>query len=63
MIMYDYFNTQEMCEKADENDPYNLKFVPHHFKTKTIRDKAVGDDFTYLQYFPDWFVAKEWVQM
>ena len=23
----------------------------------------MGDDFSYLQYVPDWFVTKEWVQM
>ena len=52
-----------MCERAVENEPYNLKYVPDHFKTQGICDKAVRDDSSSLQYVPDWFVTRERVDM
>ena len=52
-----------MCERATEEGPCNLKFVPDHFKTQEICDKAVRDDPCSLQYVPDWFVTREGVCM
>ena len=52
-----------MCERVVENEPCNLKFVPDHFKTQEICDKAMGDGSSSLQYVPDWFVTREGVDM
>ena len=52
-----------MCERAVENEPYNLKFVPDHFKMQGICDKAVTDDPRTLLFVPDWFVSREGVAM
>ena len=52
-----------MCEKAVENEPYSLKFVPDHFEMQEICDKVVRDDSSSLQYVPDWFVTRERVHM
>ena len=48
---------------ATEEGPCNLKFVPDHFKTQEICDKAVRDHSSPLQYVPDWFVTREGVDM
>ena len=41
MIMYDYPNTQEGCERIVESDLYWLRVVPDHFKTQEMCEKAV----------------------
>ena len=48
-----------MCERAVEDRPWVLEYVPDHFKTQEICDKAVRDDLYFLQYVPDWFVTRE----
>ena len=40
-LVPDRFKTQEMCIKALEVDPWQLKNVPDHFKTQEMCDKAV----------------------
>ena len=50
------FRTQEMCIKAVEVDPWQLKDVPDHFKTQEVCDKAVRYYLFSLQFDPDWFV-------
>ena len=52
-----------MCERAVENESYNLKFVPDYFKTQEMCEKAVRDDPYSLQHVPDWFVTRESVTM
>ena len=52
-----------MCIKALKVGPWQLKYVPNHFKTQEICDKAVRDDSSSLQYASDWFVTMEWVYM
>ena len=52
-----------MCERTVENESYNLKFVPDHFKTQEMCEKAVRDDPSSLQYVPDWFVTRDMVYM
>ena len=37
----DRFETQEMCNKAVEVDPWQLKDVPNYFKTQEMCNKAV----------------------
>ena len=41
MIVYDYPNTQEGCERIVESDLYWLRVVPDHFKTQEMCEKAV----------------------
>ena len=52
-----------MCERAIEEDSYNLKFLPDHFKTKKMCDNAVCRRPWSLEYVPDWFVTREWTLM
>ena len=52
-----------MCERAVENESYNLKFVPDHFKTHEMCEKAVKGDPYSLQHVPDWFATRELVTM
>ena len=49
--------------KALKVGPWQLKYVPNHFKTQEICDKAVRDDSSSLQYASNWFVTMEWVYM
>ena len=48
-----------MCEKVVKNEPYSLKFVPDHFRTRDMCDDLVWKDPSYLQFVPDWFVTQE----
>ena len=41
MIVYDYPNTQEGCERIVESDPYMPRVVPDHFTTQEMCEKAV----------------------
>ena len=52
-----------MCERAIEESPYNLEFIPDHFKTQEICDKEVRNDLRTLLFVPDWFVTREGVAM
>ena len=57
------FNTQEMCIKAVEVDPWQQNDVPDHFKTKNMCDDvAWGDPFS-LGFILDWFVTQEQVKL
>ena len=38
------------------------EFVPDHFKTQKICDKAVKDDSCSLVFAPDWFVSKQQIK-
>ena len=52
-----------MCDKAIEEDPGTLEFVPGHLKTQEFCDKAVEDDSYSLQYIPDWFVTQQQIDV
>ena len=49
----DHLETQEMCEKAIEEDPWCLCAVPDRFKAKRMCEKAVEDEPESLGYIPD----------
>ena len=40
-----------------------MQLVPDHFKTQEICYKTVKDDSSSLQFVPDWFVTREWIDM
>ena len=40
----DHFKTQDMCNKAVEEDPCSLINVPDHFKTQDMCNKAIEKD-------------------
>ena len=69
MVLYplayvsDHFKTLEICEKAVEDDPWQLKYAPDHLKIQEICNGAVRDDPSSLRYVPDWFVTRERVCM
>ena len=44
--------TQGMCEKAVENKPRSLKFVPDHFKTQEMCNEAIEKAPWLLEYVP-----------
>ena len=52
-----------MCERAVEDEPETLKFVPDHFKAQEICDKAVEEDPCALEFVPDWFVTHQQVKI
>ena len=40
----DHLKTQKMCNKAVEEDPYQLGDFPDHLKTQKMCEKAVEDE-------------------
>ena len=48
-----------MCNKAVEEDPWQLINVLDHFKTQIMGDDALWRDPFSLQFVPDWFVTQE----
>ena len=38
--MPDNLKTQEMCERAVREDPWQLKDVPYHFRTKEMCERV-----------------------
>ena len=52
-----------MCEKAVEDDLWQLEFVPDHFKTKKMCERAVEEKPWSLLHVPDWFVTQEQVKL
>ena len=59
LFVLDLFKTQEMCNKAVEEDPWQLINVLDHFKTQIMGDDALWRDPFSLQFVPDWFVTQE----
>ena len=59
----DHFKTQEMCEKAIEEDPWQLKDVLDCFKTQKMCNKAVRYYLFSLQFDPDWFVTQQQIDL
>ena len=53
-----HFETQEMCIKGVEVDPWQLYHIPDHLKTKEMCDKTVRDDPSSLEDVPDWLVTQ-----
>ena len=58
-IKEDLIKTQEMCDKAVEKDPWQLKYVPDCFKTKRVCKKAVENKPENLRYVPDHLKTEE----
>ena len=48
-----------MCEKAVEDEPESLEYVPNHFKTEEMFEKAAEDNPWSLEYVPDCFKTKK----
>ena len=55
----DHFKTQEMGERAIEDEPETLEYVPNHFKTQTMCERAVENEPYSLKFVPDHFKAQE----
>ena len=56
----DKFKTQEMCNRAVENNPYwCFEYVPDKFKTQEMCLKAVNEWSYYLIYVSDKFKTQE----
>ena len=49
----DSYKNQEMCNKAVDNYPHSLEFVPECYKTQKMCDKAVDKHPTTIKYVPD----------
>ena len=52
---------QEMCNKAVENYPHALEFVPECCKTQKMRDKVVHRCFFVFDSIPDQYILRKWV--
>ena len=50
----DHFNTQKMCDKAIEIDPFTLWHVPNNLKMQEMCTRAVEAGLGLLGYVPDW---------
>ena len=48
-----------MCEKAVEEDPWQLYAVPDRFKTQVMCNKVVEVGPWQLKDVPDWFVTHQ----
>ena len=57
-----HLKTKKMCEKAVENKPETLEFVPEHLKTQEICKEAI-----YMRpwplLLPDWFVTQQQIDV
>ena len=49
----DFVSSQEMYNKAVEQDPWMIEDVPDKFLTQEMCDKAVEQDPEILEYIPD----------
>ena len=52
-----------MRKEAVLINPLLLVYVPDHLKTKEMCGCAIEDDPNTLEFVPDWFVTREWVDM
>ena len=59
----DNIKTQEMCDKAIEDEPRSLALVTDHLKAQEMFEKAVEKDPWLLKYVPNWFVTQEPVKL
>ena len=48
-----------MCEKAVEDEPEALEYVPNHFKTQEMCERAIENEPYSLKFVPDYFKAQE----
>ena len=58
-LITDCLKTQEICIRAFEVDPWQLKDIPDHLKTQEMCDKAVRDFLFSLQFVSDVFVTQQ----
>ena len=52
-----------MSIKIVDEESRQLHYVPDHFKTKEMCDKAVREDPSSLRYVPDWLVTQGQVKI
>ena len=52
-----------MCEKAVEEDPWQLYAVPDRFKTQEMCNKVVEVGPWQLKDVPDWFVTHQQIKI
>ena len=58
-LILNHFKTQEVCIKAVEKEPWQLKNVPDCLKTQEMCDKAVRDYLFSLRLVPGWLVKQQ----
>ena len=51
--------TQNMCSSVMRIEQCSLPYVPDHFRTQKMCDKAVKDDPSFLQFVSDWLVTQQ----
>ena len=54
-----HLKTQEMCNKAIEEEPCSWVFIPNRFKTQGMLNEAVRREPYTLLYVPDDFITQE----
>ena len=52
-----------MCERAIENEPYSLKFVPDQYKAQEMFERAVEKKSWLLENVPDWFMTQKQIKL
>ena len=54
-----HLKTQEVCEKAAEEKPYQLGDFSDHFKTQKMCERAVENEPETPKYIPDRFKIRD----
>ena len=57
--MLDNLKTQEMCGRAAEEDPWELKDVPYHFQTEKMCEGVVEKNPWFLGHVPHQYKTEE----
>ena len=52
-----------MCNKAVEENPWMMRYVPNHFKTQEMCNKAVQREPKTLEFIQDWFGMQEQIDL
>ena len=48
-----------MCNNIMFEDPFSITYVPDHYKSQQMCDKAVDDCLVALKFLPDWFATSK----
>ena len=51
---------QEVCNKAIDNYPHALEFVPDWYMTQEICDKVVNTHSCTIRFVPEWYKTQVW---
>ena len=59
LIFPDSYKNQKMCNKAVDNYPHALEFVPECFMAQEIWDKAVNTHSSTIEFIPECYKTQK----